>query len=70
MLNAMEAYAKGLEDGKQIALEMLNSALNIQAENIGHAIAHVMILNNQLAKAKQDYECMKLDSRSSKADWK
>lgn len=61
MLNAMEAYAKGLEDGKQIALEMLNSALEINAENIGAAIAHALIMQNQFKRMKKEHQT---------SDWK
>ena len=70
MITAIEAHYRGLEEGKGIALLMLNAALDIQAENIGQAINPVMVLRNQLAKAKQDYESMKFDNQPSYADWK
>jgi len=54
MLNTFEAYQKGLEDGRMIALDMLNSALNINAENLGAAVAHVHILQNQFERAKKE----------------
>ena len=54
MLNSFEAYNKGLEDGRKIALDMLNSALKISADNLGAAVAHAQIIQNQIDRAKRE----------------
>lgn len=59
MYTVIEAHAKGLDEGMNIALKMLNEALHIHATNLGQAIGHVEMMRRQLDRMKKEV-----------ADWK
>lgn len=59
MYTVIEAHAKGLDEGMNIALKMLNETLHIQATSLGQAIGHVEMMRRQLDRMKKEV-----------ADWK
>lgn len=59
MYTTLEAHAKGLDQGMDIALKMLNETLKIEAATLGQAIGHVEIMRRQLDRMKKEV-----------ADWK
>lgn len=65
MLNTTDAHQRGLDEGMQIALNMLNEALNIQAENLGQAIAHVEIMRRQMKYLREDYSALLQDLKGN-----
>ena len=66
MLNATEAHQKGLDAGIELALKMINEALNIQAESLGAAIAHVEIMSRQLKYLREDYSELLADMKEKR----
>ena len=66
MLNAAEAYQKGLDGGLEIARRQLSEAFGFEIENFGVAVAEVVFLQRKLKRLQDDLEELKLE----KADWK
>jgi len=56
MYMTKDIHRRGLDEGMEIALRMLNETLQINCEHLGDAIAHVNVLNNQRRWLKQDLE--------------
>lgn len=52
MYSPIEAHQRGLDEGMEVALTMLNETLGINAESLGQAIAHVEIMRRQLERLK------------------
>mgnify|MGYP006282955333 CR=1 FL=1 len=66
MLNATEAHQKGLDAGIELALKMLNEALEIQAESLGAAIAHAEIMKRQMKYLRDDYSALLQEIKQEK----
>ena len=61
MYNTTDAHQRGLDEGMDIALNMLNEAMGTKAENLGQAVAHVEIMCRQMRYLREDYSALLQD---------
>jgi len=66
MLSPIQAHQKGLDEGMEIALKMINEALGTQAKDLGQAIAHIEIMNRRLKYLREDYDAILQDIKQEK----
>lgn len=63
MYNTTDAHQRGLDEGMEIALNMLNEAMGTKVTNLGQAIAHVEIMCRQMKYLREDYSALLADMK-------
>jgi cell division protein FtsB len=59
MYMTKDIHRRGLDEGMEIALRMINETLETHCNHLGEAIAHVDTINRQRKWLKQDLETMR-----------
>jgi cell division protein FtsB len=59
MYMTKDIHRRGLDEGMEIALRMINETLETHCNHLGEAIAHVDTVNRQRKWLKQDLEIMR-----------
>lgn len=54
-----DIHRRGLDEGMEICLRMLNETLGVNCEHLGEAIAHVNVVVNQRQWLKQDLDSLR-----------